>query len=156
MNVFENSFRVNAPLAAVASFHNSTAALRRLSPPPVFIQFHHLEPLTEGSTVEFTMWFGPIPLRWTAVHSNVDPLQGFTDTLVRGPMKIWKHSHQFIVVDENTTRISEHVEYEHFNGMRGLLTRILFSEIGFRLLFWYRAVITRWSVRHSRAIFQHA
>jgi ligand-binding SRPBCC domain-containing protein len=149
MNVFETSFRVNAPLAAIASFHNSTAALRRLSPPPVFIQFHHLEPLTEGSRANFTMWFGPIPLRWTAVHSKVDPLHGFTDIQVRGPMKGWKHIHSFTAVNEHTTLVSEHVEYEHFNGLRGLMTRILFSEIGFRVLFWYRAVITRWSVRQS-------
>jgi hypothetical protein len=44
-----------------------------------------MEPLAEGSISDFTLWFGPLPIRWTARHSHIDPLHGFTDTQVRGP-----------------------------------------------------------------------
>ena len=80
MPVFDYAFTVRAPLARVAEFHRDTRALQRLSPPPMFVQLHRLEPLAEGSVAEFTLWLGPLPLRWRAVHSNVDPLGGFTDT----------------------------------------------------------------------------
>lgn len=85
MPVFDTSFTVPAPLQKVAEFHRDTRALKRLTPPPVFVQIHSMEPLAEGSRSVFTMWFGPLPLRWTAIHSNVDTMHGFTDTQEKGP-----------------------------------------------------------------------
>ena len=66
MPVFDFTFSVRAPLQAVAAFHHDTRALKRLTPPPVFVQIHSMEPLAEGSRSEFSMWFGPVPLRWVA------------------------------------------------------------------------------------------
>ena len=55
---FEHCFEVNAPLEAVAEFHRDARALRRLTPPPMWAQFHRVEPLGEGSKAEFTLWLG--------------------------------------------------------------------------------------------------
>ena len=88
MSEFDYSFVVEAPLEAVSEFHYSTATLKKLTPPPVFVQLHAVEPLGEGSVSEFTMWFGPLPVRWRAVHSNVSQ-DGFTDRQERGLMKRW-------------------------------------------------------------------
>lgn len=43
MPVLNDRFRVNSSLEAVASFHSDTRALRRLSPPPIIVQFHNIE-----------------------------------------------------------------------------------------------------------------
>jgi ligand-binding SRPBCC domain-containing protein len=141
--LFKNSFIVHAPRAVVARFHDSTKALKRLTPPPVFVQLQHIEPLGEGSKSDFTMWFGPLPIRWTAIHSEVKPLEGFTDTQIHGPLKYWKHIHRFEKIDRNKTRVTDEVEYEHFNGRRGITTRILFSPLMLRLIFAYRGWVTR-------------
>jgi len=147
MPVFEYEFTVRAPLAAVAQFHHDTRALKRLSPPPLFVQLQRVEPLAEGSVAEFTLWFGPLPLRWQAVHSNVDVLHGFTDVQTRGPLQRWRHTHRFEAVDETaTTRVVEYIEYEHADGWPGVLTRLLFSEPGLRFLFAYRSWVTRRSL----------
>ena len=93
MPIFDYTFTVRAPLAAVAEFRHDTRALKRLTPRLILMQMHRVDPFGEGSVSEFTMWFGPIPVRWTAVHSNVDPERSFTDTQARGPLKRWQHTH---------------------------------------------------------------
>jgi len=142
MPTFDYAFTVRAPLAEVAEFHHDTRALKRLTPPPIIVQLHRVDPMAEGSVSEFTLWFGPIPIRWTAVHSNVGP-SGFTDTQTRGPLKYWRHTHSFGVESEKVTCIREHVEYEHPGGLRGLFTRLLFGRLGLLALFTARKVVTR-------------
>jgi ligand-binding SRPBCC domain-containing protein len=142
MPVFNYTFIVNAPLTAVLDFHHDTRVLQRLSPPPMLVQWHRVDPLANGSLSEFTLWLGPLPMRWTALHSDVGP-HGFTDTQTRGPFKVWRHTHRFEAVNAQTTRVAEHIEYEHDVGLRGLFSRLLFAPPALRLLFWYRSVVTR-------------
>ena len=104
---------------------------------------HRVEPLIEGSVADFTLWFGLLPIRWVARHSNVDAERGFTDTQVRGPMKHWVHNHAFSEEDGGLSRITEHIEYDHFSGVQGLLSRMLFTPIGLRLTFCHRRFATR-------------
>lgn len=145
MPVFDFKFKVQASLDKVAAFHHDTSALKLLSPTPV--QFHRLEPLAERSQAEFTMWFGPFPIHWTALHTEVDPQRGFTDTQVQGPLKSWRHTHRFSALDSTSTQVHEHIEYQHDSGLRGLFSRLLFSTIGLRILFAYRRWITRRALR---------
>jgi ligand-binding SRPBCC domain-containing protein len=146
MPIFETTFTVNAPLEAVAAFHADTSALKILNPPFVFVQLHRVDPMAEGSISEFTLWMGPLPIRWRAVHSGVGP-NGFTDTLEDGPMASWRHTHKFVEIDGETTQIHEHIEYEYPAGWRGLASRILFGPLGLTALFAYRKWATRRNLR---------
>jgi ligand-binding SRPBCC domain-containing protein len=143
MPVFDYRFTVPTNIKAVAAFHSSSLALRKLSPPPVVVKIHLAEPLQEGSRSEFTMWIGPLPIRWLAVHSQVHPLTGFTDRQERGPMLRWQHTHRFEALGEKQTLVHERIEYEHQPGWPGWLTRVLFSPLGLRGMFAYRAWVTR-------------
>jgi ligand-binding SRPBCC domain-containing protein len=143
MPVFDYSFTVAAPLAAVRDFHRDTSALKRLTPPPTFVQLHSIEPLAEGSVSRFTLWVGPLPLRWKAVHRGVTD-RGFTDVQAEGPARMWEHTHSFVPLDERTTEIREHIEFEHKPGFWGVVTRILFSKPNLWAMFTYRALVTRW------------
>lgn len=149
MPTFTYTFTVKAPLAAVAAFHHDASALKKLSPPPLFVQLHRVEALAEGAIADFTLWFGPLPVRWVAVHSEVDALRGFTDTQTRGPLAAWRHTHRFDAIDANTTRVREHIVYEYPSGRRGLLARLLFAPPALRFLFWYRGFITRRSLESN-------
>lgn len=139
---FEYQFTVNAPVAAVRAFHGSTEVLRKLTPPGTFIQIHRFGALEDGMTAEFTLWLGPFPIYWQALHRDVDDF-GFTDVQVKGPMERWEHTHRFVSVDENTTEVRERIEMQHPTGVRGLLTRVLFGTLALRGLFAYRAWVTR-------------
>ena len=148
MPVFDFAFRVDASPAAVREFHHDTRALRRLTPPPTFVQLHSIEPLGEGSVSRFTLWVGPVPLRWKAVHRDVTD-HGFTDVQAEGPAAKWEHTHSFVPLDDGTTEIREHIEFEHKPGLAGLLTRVLFSRPNLLAMFTYRMLVTRWCLRNT-------
>jgi ligand-binding SRPBCC domain-containing protein len=145
MNTFDYEFVVNAPVSAVSDFHHDTSILKKLTPPPIFIQTHRFDPLAEGATAELTMWFGPIPVPWTAVHTNVSE-GGFTDTQHHGPLKLWQHTHRFIPQDNGHTLVKEHIEYAYNNGLRGWFSRLMFNRASLFILFSARKWLTRWHV----------
>lgn len=145
MNTFNYQFTVEAPVTAVSAFHHDTSILKKLTPPPIFIQIHKFEPLAENSVAEMTMWFGPLPLPWTAVHTNVTE-KGFTDTQHRGPLDHWQHTHRFEALNDNKTIVKEHIEYQYPTGLKGLLPRLLFNRAGLFMLFTARKWLTRWHV----------
>lgn len=142
-HTFQFTFTVRASITEVAQFHGDTNTLRRLTPPPIWVQFHSVEPISEGSLSDFTLWFAVIPLRWKARHDKIDALHGFRDTQVEGPMLRWEHTHSFTEESTTVTRISEHIVYEHAKGVQGLFTRLLFNSLGLKMNFLYRCVITR-------------
>ena len=147
---FSHTFTVGAPLNAVVALHHDTRILKRLTPPPLFIQLHRFEPLADGAEAEFTMWFGPLPVRWVAVHSEVGP-EGFVDRQVRGPLARWRHRHHFAAVDAENTRVTDTVDYLHRSGWRGRLTGLFFNKPGLALLFTFRKWATRWYLRPAQA-----
>jgi ligand-binding SRPBCC domain-containing protein len=146
MPTFDYTFSVPAPLEQVAAFHYGTAVLKQLTPPPIYVQIREAQPLAEGSTSHLTLWFGPIPVHWVAIHSAVDPLRGFVDSQSRGPMKKWRHQHTFQAAGPGRTQVHEHLEYDHRPGLAGLFTRLLFNRPALTLLFSYRKWATRRAV----------
>ena len=144
---FESRFTVRASLEAVARFHSDPSALKQLTPTPM--QVHRMDPMAEGSVSEFTMWVGPVPIRWQAMHSALDGLVGFTDTQERGPMTRWVHRHEFTSLGPALTEVSDRIWYRHPPRWRGVLTRLVFSTLPLRVLFRYRAWATRRALRQA-------
>lgn len=137
MRHFKHCTRVYAPIERVAEFHRSTAALKILTPPPIFVQLHHVEPLSDNSVADFTLWLGPIPVRWIARHSNVDPLSGFVDTQVKGPFHSWEHRHKFVAIDDHITDVIDQIQAEPNTWLSWIMW------LNLRFLFLYRG----WQIR---------
>jgi ligand-binding SRPBCC domain-containing protein len=107
---YEHRFRVRAPLAAVAAFHSRASSMPAITPPPIIVQVHRAPAvLGEGDEMDFTMWAGPLPMRWVARISDVSE-RGFTDRQVRGPFSSWQHRHSFVPVTDNLTEVVDQVE----------------------------------------------
>jgi ligand-binding SRPBCC domain-containing protein len=142
MRQFRHEFQVNAPIERVAEFHSSTEALKLLTPPPLYVQFNNLQPLSDGSVADFTLWFGPLPINWVAVHSEVIPLEGFIDTQVNGPFETWIHRHTFHHLDQNTCEVIDEIQAQPGDDLfRGSLSRLIWLNLP--LLFAYREWQTR-------------
>lgn len=149
MPIYTYRFQVNAPLEKVAEFHQDTRALKLLTPPPVYMQLHSTEPLGENSKADFTLWLGPVPVHWLAVHSQVDPLRGFTDTQARGPFEHWVHRHSFAPVDAATTEITDIIDAEPGNHpFWGPVSRFMWSNLP--MLFTHRERVTRRVLEKSK------
>jgi ligand-binding SRPBCC domain-containing protein len=150
MKSYTHRFQVRAPLERVAEFHREPTTLKRLTPPPLIVQFNELQPLNEGSIADFTMWFGPLPIHWIAVHSDVDPSRGFTDTQVAGPFDQWVHRHSFDSLDEQLTEVSDQIQALPGTGLfRGLVSRVMWLNLP--ILFAYRAWRTKRALEVSKA-----
>jgi ligand-binding SRPBCC domain-containing protein len=144
--IFEHLFVVPAPVAEVAAFHYLSGAFRRLVPPGLLVQVHQQQPLANASIVEFTMWTGPLPIYWKAVHREVSDT-GFVDAQVAGPMKSWVHRHRFERLSDSETTVVDQIDYEHFSGWRGFRSRCLFARSSLKMLFAWRAYATRIGVQ---------
>lgn len=139
---FEHRFRVNAPVERVAAFHSNSASMPAITPPPMVAIIHHAPKyLKSGDTMDFTLWAGPIPIRWVARIEDASP-SGFTDRQVRGPFAEWSHRHTFERVDEGTTDVVDRVEAAYKrHPFWGLAGRLMWA--GMPLLFAYRGWRTR-------------
>jgi hypothetical protein len=71
--------------------------------------------VADGQAMDFTMWLGPLPLRWQASFEDVTAT-GFVDRMVQGPLAAWSHRHSFVpvgdaqtdVVDELAVQVRRH------------------------------------------------
>ena len=142
MKVFQHDFRVRAPLSRVAAFHRDPETLKKLTPPPIIIRFTRIEPLQEGSTAEFTMWIGPLPVRWRTLHIEVNSQRGFTITQIEGPFAYWMHWYTFEPLDEQTTVIINEIEAQpHRDLFWGAICLMVWLSLP--LIFRYRVWRTR-------------
>lgn len=136
--VFEKRSVFKTTLAQLEAFHQDPTAFAKLTPPPIFMQLHEdrRTSITDGE-IEFTLWFGPIPVRWVARHAALDEGIGFRDYQVRGPLAYWSHEHIMEAVTGGAA-LTDRITFAHHRGLRGVLTRLMFDGIPLRILFAYR------------------
>jgi ligand-binding SRPBCC domain-containing protein len=105
---FEHRFRVRASQEQVAAFHATPRSLKAITLTPMTI---HRAPdvFTDGDEIEFTLWLGPVPVRWHGAVEDIS-VEGFTDTQVAGPFRSWRHRHTFVRVSSAETEVHDVVE----------------------------------------------
>lgn len=139
---FTHTFIVRAPLEKVASFHRLSASMAAITPPPVIVNIHQApEVLASGDTMRFTLWLGPLPLRWLARIEGLSD-SGFTDNQLEGPFKKWEHRHYFKPLDDSRTQVSDQIRVElKEHWFWGLVGRLMWLNLP--LLFAFRGWKTR-------------
>lgn len=106
---YHHRFEVKAPLADVAAFHSHSASMGAITPPPILVRVHSApERLQEGDRMDFTMWLGPLPIRWLAQIEQTTPTS-FVDRQISGPFESWVHKHSFVAIDAETTEVIDDV-----------------------------------------------
>jgi len=147
-HTFEHVSRIDgATAAACRAFHAAPGAFSRLTPPPIFVQVQRndIQDLV-GGDVEFTLWMGPIPVRWHAQHAPGVNATSFVDYQVSGPMAYWYHEHMITDVPGGV-ELRDRLTIAHKLGLSGILTRLAFDGLPLRLLFIYRHLRTRLALR---------
>lgn len=147
-HVYEKRSLIATTIDQLIAFHQDPKALAKLSPPPIFIQLHRDDrtSMTEGE-LEFTLWFGPIPIRWLARHEAGPTPDSFADLMVKGPMAYWRHEHIFEADPQGSgVYLIDRVTLAHKSGIAGLITALMFDGLPLRFLFFYRHLRTKMSL----------
>lgn len=139
---FNHRFTVKAPLSRVVDFHQKPGSMAAITPPPIRVKFQQIpQILADGSEMAFTLWLGPLPVRWQARIEN-HSASGFTDRQLKGPFKEWVHVHSFELVNDTTTEVIDQVTLQLRPNLIWGLVGLGFY-IGLPVLFRYRAWKTR-------------
>jgi len=128
------------PPEEVFPFFADAGNLERITPP--WLNFSIVTPLPmvmrPGALIDYRLRLHGIPIRWRTEIAEFDPPNGFVDQQLRGPYRLWHHTHRFRAVAGGTLATDE-VRY----GVPGYwplerLVEALFVAPELRRIFDYR------------------
>ncbi len=130
---------VTRPLEEVFAFFERPENLTKITPPS--LGFVILTPLPiemkAGALIDYTIKVTGYRLRWWTLISTYDPPHSFVDEQIKGPYKLWHHTHRFRAV-EGGTMISDEVKYALPLGLLGRTAHALFVRRQLKGIFAYR------------------
>ena len=113
----ETQCLIKRPLDEVFEFFQDAYNLELLTPP--FLRFEVLTPkpivMAPGTLIDYRLKLHGIPIRWRTEIRDWNPPFGFVDTQLKGPYRLWHHTHRFSEA-EGGTLCSDRVLYRSPGG----------------------------------------
>lgn len=111
---------IGRPLAEVFSFFSEARNLDRITPP--WLHFRVLRQrgreLRPGTLIDYKLVWHGLPMDWTSRIDEWKPPFRFVDVQLKGPYRLWHHTHNFEALDGGTL-ISDTVRYSVPYGLLG-------------------------------------
>jgi ligand-binding SRPBCC domain-containing protein len=110
------------------AFFAEAANLEAITPPWLHFAITTPTPIRmgEGTLIRYRLRLHGIPVRWMTEIVSWDPPHGFVDRQIRGPYRLWHHTHAFTALDDGRTRMVDRVRYaQRLGPLGGLAQRLL-------------------------------
>jgi hypothetical protein len=131
---------ISAPVAEVFDFFARAENLAEITPP--WLSFRILTPLPiemkEGARIDYSIRSHGLPFRWQTRIERWAPPLAFVDVQVKGPYRVWRHTHSFTATDYGTL-MTDSVQIALPFGLLGRLVYRLWVRRDVERIFTYRA-----------------
>ena len=103
---------VPVPVEEAWAFYTSPHNLQAITPPWLFFRIDESPAeLRAGSLLRYRLRLFGVPVRWLTEIRDWDPPHSFVDRQLRGPYRLWEHTHTLTPVDGGT-EIRDRVRYQ--------------------------------------------
>ena len=112
MSTFSYQSVMPGPAADVFGWHERPDAILDLIPLRRFVRIERQAGgLLDGGSVMFSVGIGPVRMRWEARHYGYVRGRQFCDEQIRGPFKVWRHTHRVEPIDDGQSLYEDRIEY---------------------------------------------
>ncbi len=120
----------------IFDFFGNASNLEAITPKSLRFQIITPQPITmtEGTLIDYQLSLRSVPIRWRTEISLWEPPYRFIDRQLRGPYRLWEHTHTFYH-SANGTYVCDDVQYRVPGGK---LVHQLIVRPELRKIFQYR------------------
>jgi ligand-binding SRPBCC domain-containing protein len=130
---------VPLPVGEAYAFFADAFNLEAITPP--WLRFRILTPrpipMSEGTSIEYRLSLHRLPFHWLTRIERLEPGRRFVDRQVKGPFRLWEHTHAFEELPGGTL-IRDLVAYRMPYGALGALAHRLLLARDLERIFDYR------------------
>src|SRR5829696_4551365 len=141
VHVLQREQRLPAAPEAVFPFFADAANLEAITPP--LLRFRVVTPrpieMGAGTFIQYALRLRGLPVRWDTLIQAWEPPHRFVDVQVRGPYRLWHHTHEVEPVDADRSLMRDTVHYAIGFGPLGELAHRLVVRRDLQAIFDYRA-----------------
>jgi ligand-binding SRPBCC domain-containing protein len=127
----------------VFAFFADAANLEAITPP--LLRFELLTPapiaMGVGTFLQYRLRLHGVPVRWDTLIQAWEPPHRFVDVQVRGPYRLWHHTHEVCALGDGRSLMRDTVRYAIGFGPLGALAHRLVVRRDVRAIFDYRAAM---------------
>lgn len=139
-HILEREQIVPQPRRRVFAFFADAENLERLTPPSLRFQITTERPIlmAPGTLIDYRLSLFGLPMSWRTLIEAFEPEERFVDVQLRGPYRVWRHTHEF-KEDARGTRIIDRVQYELPLGPLGTIAHAIVVRRTLAHIFDFRA-----------------
>jgi ligand-binding SRPBCC domain-containing protein len=132
---------LDADLETVFAFFADPLNLEAITPPLLGFAVVTPAPIAMGvgTFIQYRLRLHGVPLRWDTLIQAWEPPRRFVDVQVRGPYRLWHHTHELTALDDGRTLMRDTVRYDLGFGALGALAHRAIVRRDLEAIFAYRA-----------------